>query len=460
MGRRIDMKRVKLFAILFTLIFMAMGVFSGCAVEDASNGTDGPTPTPAETSDGTPDTTNDATPEPTEEVIPHETLENPDITIVYWMSMKSYESQVARDSNVYDPILDAVKPFEEKYGGSVTIKAVGWNDMLSTMTQMQNAGTAPDLVEVYDRTFHSVVLNNFVQPIDEYVTDADFSFYDISRDLVSWKGQTYAIPIKPYLYYIMFNRDMFEMEGLTAPDELFRQGLWDFDHFEEVSKALTRRVDGELVQYAFTSWSETIDAFIISNGGGIVKVDSAAGKVYSALSDPKTQNALTQISRWVDATNGFMVVSDIDYYSFDNNICAMIRGKDFPVDLPFEVGMVPIPSGPDAPPKTIYLYPQAFAIPVGAANPEGAAAFMYLVNQRQKEVGDQKEANRIGQENYDMIYAEDVNFVYSYDKGIDNFDYIHSSIINYMSDGMPAATIAETMESELQAAIEKVFGAQ
>src|SRR5690554_1120340 len=256
----------------------------------------------------------------------------------------------------------------------------------------------------------------------------------------------------------MYNRDMFEMEGLELPDESFRQGRWNFETFEEVGKKLTKRVDGELAQYAFTSWIEIISAFIISNGGAIVNVNSQTGEVTSGLNDPKTLSAISIISGWVDNTTGFINIHDNDFGGFDNNRVAMNRGKEFPVDLPFEVGMVPVPAGPDASGKTIYLYPQALAVPVGASNPEGAVAFVYHLNQHQKEVGDLKEANRIGQENYDMIYADDVNYVYAYDKGFDGYDNIEATIVNYMSDGVPAATIAESLDSQIKAAIAKTFG--
>lgn len=389
----------------------------------------------------------------------HDSLDNPDVTIVYWQSMNAYINSLSRDENVYDPILGAVESFEEKYGGTVTIDAVNWGDMLPRMTQLQNAGEAPDLVMVYDRTMHPVILNNFVMAIDDYVTDDDYSFWPVSRDLFSWKGSTYAIPIKPYLYYVMFNKDMFDMEGLEHPDELFRQGKWDFENFDRVGRALTRRVDGEVVQYAFTSWTETVSALITSNDGRIVHIDTVNGTARSGLGDTRTQNAMEWIGKWVDTSTGIIMIDDNHFGHFDNNICAMNRGKEFPADdLPFDVGMVPMPAGPDAPPRTVYVYPQALAVPEGADNPAGAAAYVYHLNQRQLEVGDQREANRIGQENYDMIYSDETNFVYAYDKAIDVYDHVEASIVNMLSDGVPPSTIAETLEAQIETSIEKLFG--
>ena len=82
---------------------------------------------------------------------------------------------------------------------------------------------------------------------------------------------------------------------------------------------------------------------------------------------------------------------------------------------------------------------------------------MRIVNELQKVVGDQKEANRIGQENYDMIYGEDVKTVYAYDKGLDDIQKIISEIVNYMSEGVPASTINSTMDPVIQAQIDLMY---
>lgn len=140
-----------------------------------------------------------------------ESLDNPNISIVYWYNPDQYEQDTAADGNVYDPILEAIPDFEAKYGGKVEIIYTEWGKMLEETINRQNSGSAPDLIEVYDRIMHNVIFNKVVQPVDDYVTDADFSYYKVDRSLFSWKDKTYAIPIKPYLKYIMFNKDLFDL---------------------------------------------------------------------------------------------------------------------------------------------------------------------------------------------------------------------------------------------------------
>ena len=52
-----------------------------------------------------------------------------------------------------------------------------------------------------------------------------------------------------------------------------------------------------------------------------------------------------------------------------------------------------------------------------------------------------------------MIYAEDVEIVYAYDKCLNDISTTIASIVNYIYDGVPAATINANMESEINAKI-------
>ena len=118
---------------------------------------------------------------------------------------------------MYDPILEAIPYFEEKYGGEVNVIYASWGEMLSTVISMQQAGEAPDLFEVYDESLYNVILSGVAQSIDDYITEEDINYYDVNMDTFRWEGKTYAIPLKPDTFYIMFNRDLYELEGLKAP---------------------------------------------------------------------------------------------------------------------------------------------------------------------------------------------------------------------------------------------------
>jgi len=392
------------------------------------------------------------------------TLSNPNISIVYWMSEDAYAQTQAQNPNYYDPILGAIPAFEAKYGGKVNLIVTDWNSMMEQTVALQNSGQAPDLVEVYDRDMYSSVVQNILQPLDSVVGDEDYSFYNVSRSLFSWKGQTYAIPIKPYVQYIMYNKDMFDMAGLEYPDDLFLNGQWTFDKFAEVGQKLVQTKDGQVTQWGFSTWQDCLTTFFLQNGGSLVNVDQSAGTITSGLDSPQTQSVLNTLVDWYTQPGGFIIFDGTDNISmwslFDNNQLGMIRGKELPADEPFDVGVAPYPSGPDAPVGTIYAYPQAFGVPTGSTNAEGAAAFMYCVNEQQKAVGDPMMENLFGQKDYDMLFGPDVNYTYSYDKDFANVDQIIGSIWNYLDDKTPAATIAQSVDPLIQAGVAQTYGGQ
>ncbi|MBQ9188178.1 MAG: extracellular solute-binding protein [Clostridia bacterium] len=382
-----------------------------------------------------------------------DTLANPNITIVYWYNPKQYAVDIRKQADVYDPILEAIPYFEEKYGGKVTVIYAAWGDMLETVTSLQNAGDAPDLFEVYDETMYSVILSGVAMNLDPYVTDLDYSYYKVNRETFQWKGSDYAIPLTPYAFYIMYNKDLFDLEGLDDPATMFQQGKWNWDTFRDVCKRLTKTVDGELSQVAYGSWEDTILSFMYANCGSLLNINTKTGEVASNLGSVQTQDTINYL---IELKDCFIYGNDM-WGWFDNGAMAMIRGHEYPVDFPFDTGMVPFPTGNDYEGKNLVVYPQGMAVPNGAKNPEGAVAFMRVVNEMQKNVGDQKEANRIGQANYDMIYADDVNLVYQYDKGLNDIGTVIATIVNYIRDGVPAATINANLESQLQAEINLMY---
>ncbi len=396
-----------------------------------------------------------------------DTLENPNLKIVFWMSYSGYVNQRARNASVFEASLEAKKAFEEKYGGKVEIIGVTWDQQLQKCIDMQTAGDAPDLVLMYESVFHSAVLQGIIQNIDGYVTDADYSYYPIAKENYMWNGSHYAVPIKPYFKHITFNRTLFEYEGLEAPDELYAKGEWTFEKFVEVGRALTQDTDGdgEIDQWGFSGYGDSLGHFLIANHGALINLDQANGKATSGLKDAETQEALTWLGQMISNANPMWMTEDNEmFFYFDNNSLAMIVGKEIQDawELPFDVGLVPYPAGPSGSVDEVYVYSQCWAVPTGAKNPEGAIAYIRMINEIQQEEGNQRERERYGKapdgsDMYDLIY-DGHTLITKYDKSIAGVFDIMAAISNYLGDGMPASTIVERMDPVIQAEIEKTFG--
>ncbi len=395
------------------------------------------------------------------------TLENPNIKIVFWMSSNGYLNTKARNDAIFEASMEAKAAFEEKYGGTVEVIGVTWDQQLQKCIDMQQAGDAPDLVLMYESVFHGAVQQGIIQNIDAYVTPEDYAYYPIAEENYMWGGSHYAVPIKPYLKHITFNRTLFEYEGLEAPDELYAKGEWTFDKFLEAGRALTQDTDGdgETDQWGFSGYGDTMSHLIVTNHGTIMNIDQANKKVTSGLKNPETLEALTYLGEMMNSANPMWMLEDSEMFGyFDNNALGMIVGKEIQDarELPFDVGMVPYPAGPSGLTDEVYVYSQSWAVPTGAKNPEGAIAYIRMINDIQKAQGDDKERARYGQapdgsDMYDLIYNGHT-LITKYDKGIAGIFEVMATINNYLSEGIPASTVVERVEPLVVAEIEKTFG--
>lgn len=391
----------------------------------------------------------------------YETLENPNLKIIYFTSKEQYEQSKQENPDIFDMLLETIPEFEKKYGGKVELIATDWGGMLERTIAMQNAGEAPDMLLLSDQTFHNSVTKNVVQPLDDFVSEEDYSFWNVDAELFRWKGSTYGIPIKPYFKYILYNKTMFEENGLKTPKEYYLEGNWNFDTFAELGKELTLDTtgSGDIDQWGFTTYHDFIPAMMLENGGAFLKVTSES--IASGLSDPATQETLQYFIDWTKQPGGFINFGLNVYDAFNSGKLAMAVGPEYPQPtLAFDVDMVPFPVGPSNKDKSVFVYPQGWSIPTGASNPQGATAFVYLMNQLTKEIGDELELQRFGQENYDIMNNPDLKLTYSYDKGLSNIWFLIASTANMVYDQVPPATIAETMNPQINAAIEKAFGKQ
>ena len=461
--------------IMVLTLIAGLLIFAACSGGDNSDSGETRQPTTQQDTQGTTQdttqdtTTGDETPEapPADEIaapasLVPETLDNPNIHIIYWRGERAYQTSRVTNPNIWDPVWETVGMFEERFGGTVNVEFANWNDMIQRMTELQSAGSPPDLVMVFDRAMHNLIFQGSLMPLTDFVVDEDFEFWGVGRDLVSWRGEPYAIPWKPYLTSLMFNRDLLELYGQPMPDELFRAGEWTFERFAEMVMATTHYVDGNPVTLGFGSWAgEGLSRFLVANGSAFMDVNTPAGVVTSGFESQILIDTLDWVRTWGGGPQSGWVTGADMFGWFEAGGLAFIDGHEYGgVEFPFSVGMVPYPRGPHSPVDTpIVVMPQGMGVPNGASNPEGAVAFMRMLNENWRDNGQRYTVNLIGQENFNMIYANpNARMVYAFDKSTPNVDFIFGSAINMLGDNTPASTIAETLNPELIADINLVFG--
>lgn len=139
------------------------------------------------------------------------------------------------------------------------------------LTQL-TSGTAPDVFYIGDDRVASVIPNNVLMALDEYL-DADGSV--ISRDdfnqgvydIAVLDGSVYALPndVNPDTWW--YNKSALEAAGITEdPAELAANGEWTTEKFLEMSDKLKA---AGLASLAFWNYWATHDTWMISQGGEV-----------------------------------------------------------------------------------------------------------------------------------------------------------------------------------------------
>ncbi|XID90293.1 ABC transporter substrate-binding protein [Paenibacillaceae bacterium WGS1546] len=150
-----------------------------------------------------------------------------------------------------------------------------------------------------------------------------------------------------------YNRDLFKRLGLRDPQELYNNGEWTWDKFLELAKEATRDTDndGKIDTFGYSGWPADM-ARHFGAANGVAFVDDAT--LTDMAGDPKMIETLEFVNRVVNVENVIKVKTGnkMDWNetnTFKDGDVALSIQYDWNIgDLTFEVGVVPIPQGPQS----------------------------------------------------------------------------------------------------------------
>ena len=191
----------------------------------------------------------------------------------------------------------------------------------------------------------------------------------------AWKflGRSYYVGSAPAAYSAIFlltyNKDMVEAEGIDDPYELWLEGKWNWDTFEELMQAVTRDTDGdgEIDQRGFTHRVH-YQNWIPTNGARTVK--EIDGKMTFALHHEAAIYGINKVHQW--RTEGLMA----DEVPEDKALFHPLQGWNIEYRAldwdGHRYGIVPYPQGPHADPNE-YITPfwahLGYALPANSEKP-------------------------------------------------------------------------------------------
>lgn len=367
-----------------------------------------------------------------------ESLENPNVTIApYWEITDAV-------------ILQAIADFEAKYGGIVTQKVIGWNKGATAIQEAMATGDMFDLVFTEGNArFPGDAVAELYAPIDAYI---DYNAFDkASLDAFLYKGEHYVFTnsaiTSPYL--VIYNKTIFEEEGMETPVELFDKGEWTYAKFLEYMDYFTRDLDGdgELDQWGLGPRFKRQN-FGFANDGFVIK-EVGNGELAVTIDTPET-------IQWYEFLTEF---NKIDTNTPGNNenwletrVCVMYSeagpsaGLSFDESVTDEFDFVPLPTY-DGRLATTPVWDNGYALVNGAPNPEGAAVLMAMIGKAKLDVYEAQLKERYTDEQVERFHLI-MSYIVPQRRGYTGVNVGAGE--RDALDGVPAQTIVETYKAQLE----------
>lgn len=373
----IGKKRLAALLLCSALVTGAAGCEEGASVNGGAGTSGGVTDTSPATT--TTNTLDDDINNPVDitEFVEDKSLENPNL--VYY---GFYDARVAGD------IKPGVKLFEETYGGKIDYLASTWAEHNDKLAALISSDDSPDLVDKEDGTFPSLMNKNMYEDLTAYI-DLTQPQWDGMHELIenySWDGKQFYYPftVNALPNCLIYNRTLFDDNGIADPKQLYDEGNWTWDTFKNCMQQFVDNVPdaiGGVYGLLGTNIVVTTGTpFIGAENGTIVNNIKTAEVERAALyleglrreglavrGDGMWSNETAPLARGQVAFLGVGQWKITDY-------CKLTNTTD-------EFFFVPYPRDPAA---DEYYYGSSnfgYMVPKGSKNVEGAAAFIDIMRQ-------------------------------------------------------------------------------
>lgn len=370
----------------------------------------------------------------------------------------------------YEPTDDAKErfaAFESTYGGKANLIICSWDVRITRLAQLIQSGDSPDVVSVVCSDMPTFAVKGLLEPIDGYTDLTNKVYHQASNDgIYSLNGKHYALTTFSAPYAIFFNRTMFKRAGVTAPDELYKEGKWNWETFRQTALDMSADTDkdGANDVYGFATWRD--DIFLTANGTDLIKMED--GYPILNITDPKITKGL-QLFQDMFYTDHSIQREHWEWYEGfrDKKVAMVFEGADWQISrllsegFEDEIGIVPFPAGPDTAEQINYVANTGFGLAKDAPNKEGGAAFIEeFLTGGYKNVMAGKAWSHLNDDQYNMLRSMlDQKSVVSLTTAYGDFSTKFFGITDDLRAGKPVGTLLQQYAPVLQAEIDKVLGA-
>lgn len=313
----------------------------------------------------------------------------------------------------FDPYAKQISDeFCERYDITIDYVPMGYTEYVTKLPQMVASGNPPDTGVMTDATALSFIYGNIAMPLNEYLILED-KYWDMDvLNAFKVNGNYYAVNTAEIdTFFVYYNKTLFEEQAIEDPYELYEKGEWTWDKLREIAKKATLYEDDNTTVKCYGIGTHYKEVFVLANGGNIVDIDESGTKYVSKLTSANTIAGLNFLKDL--SADGSYNASIAGFTEFPARQLAMfierpqhcIGAYDLLNTMDDEIGIVPIPKGPNADKEYAASNLIANFVPANARNPVAGAAWAYFWARRLIE-GENEDNKAFVDRKYKMMNEE------------------------------------------------------
>ncbi len=363
--------------------------------------------------------------------------------------------------------------FQERYGGEVEWIQCTYSERYDKLANCINSDEGVDFFYAGNLdAFPKGAIRSMFVSIDDYVDFSSPLWEDVQEvnDSVMWNGEHYMaiVQVTGDNCAVIYNRDTIEELGFDDPAELYEDGEWTWDVFEEMLLAF---VDVDNGYYGIDGWwfesalsATTGVAYIALENGSLVSnlTNSAIERVQNFMYQLYCDNAVAIGVGDYGWTSHDTYIGEGKTLFYPCGLWALYKEADqWQTTFGENCFFVPMPKDPESDEYYIPASIEAYVMVKGGHNPEGVAKYldckrMAIINEDAAAIANETFIDDYGWTDEMIAMKEEMDAIALANPVIDFKDAVSSdltSILDSSENGVRAASRG-TPWSESLAAIQ------
>ncbi|MEV4020935.1 sugar ABC transporter substrate-binding protein [Nonomuraea angiospora] len=228
--------------------------------------------------------------------------------------------------------------------GEITFDPIPFDNYTTTLTTQIAGGNAPDLAWILENSAPDFVGSGALVPLKSKVENAG-ELVPAATRLWERDGELYAYPFSTSPFGVFVNTDLVKAAGQKTPRELIKAGQWDWEHANEVNKAVAAKGKNGLtiLNFDYKAWDNL--ATVWQGWGAKAWSDDGGTCQFNA---PEMVEAMTFMHKSIFTDKSMPGPGTaVDFFSGDTAMAvAQISRAAMLKDATFKWDLVPLPAGP------------------------------------------------------------------------------------------------------------------